>query len=91
MTQGQTMMLAHLDPEADRLLTRLSALVTEFSIEDVWTVLDPENTVSVSSREFLDRAKELGFYKKEARYDVEEPFVNIWSRGRRASEFTRAK
>eukprot|EP00392_Amoebophrya_sp_AT5.2_P002048 g2053.t1 len=62
-----SLMLYHLDDRADFLLTRFSELIREYSLEDVWTVLDPKNMVSISSREFVDQCRELGFTKKEGK------------------------
>ena len=62
-----TLMLAHLDPESDNLLSRLSEVINRYALEDVWTVIDPEARVAISSGEFLGPAKELGFTQIEAK------------------------
>jgi len=49
------------------LFFRLSELVLEYSLEDIWTVLDPKTSVSISCMEFVETARELGFTRAEAK------------------------
>ncbi|CAD7941699.1 unnamed protein product [Amoebophrya sp. A25] len=64
--KSMSLMFAHLDERSDRLLARMSELVREYSLEDVWTVLDPKNMVSITSREFIEQCGQLGFTRGES-------------------------